>query len=159
VTATTVRNNRDHLTLGDGRTVVEAGDGAKLGAWAVDWSILLAASVLTYFILTDHNHVAAIIAALSVWPVGALLYGFACTSRRTIGQAAVGIRTVSLSDGKMPGFWGSGFEMVSRTVVLPVFLAFLVLASVEGDSSGPSGSGSASKDRYLTIDDRASASP
>jgi hypothetical protein len=157
MTATTVQDHRDHITLGSGRTVVEARDGAKFRAWALDWSILLAASALTYFILTEHHQVAAIIAALAVWPVGALLYGFACTSRRTIGQVAAGIRTVSLSDGEMPDFWGSGFEMVTRTVVLPFAIAFIILASMEGGGVGPSGSGATGKDRYLTIDDRASA--
>lgn len=153
----TAQDSSGRITLGDGRAVVVAGEGAAFGAWAIDWSILLAASALTYFVLTEHNHVAAIISAVAVWPVGALLYGFACTSRRTIGQAAVGIRTVSLSDGKMPDFWGSGFEMLSRTVVLPVVLAFILLASIEGGSSGPSGSGGTSKGGYITIDDRASA--
>lgn len=138
-------------TLENGTVVVEARWRAIAGAWLLDCLVLSApAGAASGAVVAGTSDAGAAVAVwLVVWPVAAMLYGFATAHRRSLGQLAAGTRTVRHTDGTVPGFWRAGWVMVVRTVLLPPAL----VVSVVGIFTG--GGDLGGETRHLSVDTRA----
>ena len=145
----TATSNKCIVTLSNGVTVVKAKDRHILGAWFLDWSIMLVVSLATFIALIDNDPATALATAAAVWPVGSLVYGFATCYRRSFGQAVAGTRTVRLDNGQVPGFWRSGWVMIVRLVLYPFIVGVLLLSVLTGSHT----EGDA-KDRHISINVR-----
>lgn len=140
-----------HLrTLTNGTTVIQAREGRRFGAWLLDWTLLLLVSLATYVALLYQDPVVALAAALVAWPAGAIVYGFACSYRRSLGQAAAGTRTLRIDNGAVPGFWRSAWVMLVRLIFFP-FIYVVVISTALGGSD-PNYGGDGPKERHLSID-------
>lgn len=108
---------------------VRAGDGKLIGAWALDFAVvILLSGACALVVLAKNGGTAAIMAGIACWVVVSWVYGFCCANGYTLGTLAAGTRLVKLRDGRAPGFWRSGWLMFLRTALFPAWLVVIIFA-------------------------------
>jgi len=144
--------------LGNGASVVKASAWQQLGAWCVDFGVVVVLAAVAYIVVAGSDSGTtgkAVTAAIAAWLLTPWLYGFCCSGGRSLGAVAAGTRTARFSSGEKPGFWGSGWVMFARTVLFPLVGLFLLLAAAGGSSPTMDGP----KARHITVDQRFPAVP
>lgn len=108
---------------------VRASDGKLMGAWCLDFAVVIALSAAcALVVLASNSGAAAIVAGIACWVAASWVYGFCCANGNTLGTLAAGTRLVKLRDGSAPGFWRSGWLMFLRTVLFPGWLVAIIFA-------------------------------
>lgn len=122
--------------MNDTMTAVSAGTGRRIASALIDIVVgvllwLACTLVLTPILatgLTDTGDAAALALLLGL-PVSAIIYGIFYGTRRTLGAAMVGIRTVRVPDGRPIGAW-KGIGRMLATVLLVPFIPLLTIGAI-----------------------------
>lgn len=117
-------------------TAVRAGAGRRIAAALIDivmgvllWlacTLVLTPILATGF--TDTGDAAALALVLGL-PVSAIIYGIFYGTRRTLGAAMVGIKSVRVPDGRPLGAW-KGIGRMLATVLLVPFIPLLIIGAI-----------------------------
>jgi hypothetical protein len=74
-------------------------------------------------------------ALIALWFLVVFLYGMAWGTWGSVGDAAVGMRSVRISDGRAAGAWLGGWRAVCWSFV-PLYVLMIVVAAFDGTSAG-----------------------
>lgn len=122
-------NPKRTAQFGNGLWGVRPGDGKLMGAWALDFAVvILLSGACAMVVLASNGGTAAVVAGIACWVAASWIYGFCCANGHTLGTLAAGTRLVKRRDGSGPGFWRSGWLMFLRTVLFPGWLVVIIFA-------------------------------
>lgn len=94
----------------------------------------------------------AVLICMAAIVLASWAYGFICFSGHTLGTLIAGTRIIKVKNDAAPGFWGGGWMMFFRTVVICLSPLMILAAFFDGgmDSLSPS-------PIHFSIDKKASA--
>ncbi|ALO65657.1 hypothetical protein AS189_03065 [Arthrobacter alpinus] len=121
-------NPKRTAQFGNGTWGVRASDGKLIGAWALDFAVVIALALVVALAVGKNGAATAIVAGVGAWIASSWIYGFLCLRGHTLGTLAAGTQLVKLRDGSAPGFWRSGWLMFLRTVLFPGWLIVILFA-------------------------------
>jgi hypothetical protein len=113
---------KDELTSPQHAEVsVEASLSKIIVALLIDILVVLALSVSACSAVYKSIYGAsdyAVLICMAAVVLASWVYGFLCFSGHTFGTLVAGTRIIKVKNGAAPGFWGGGWMMFFRTVVI-----------------------------------------
>jgi hypothetical protein len=126
----------------NGTLYVQAGEGARILAWLVDFVVFVLGvgvgfAVLSFvYVAADLSDGILLLSAVSMLFVVPGLYGLCYGNGRALGAVLTGTQLVRVKDGSRVGSKAC-WAMVVRTLLMPLLLVVVVIGALGGGGSPP----------------------